>query len=59
MQRHGDLADTEVRAEMTADLTDGVDDVLAHLLRKRLQFLIGQAVEVRWGVDVLKQVGHL
>ncbi len=59
MQRHRDLAGAEVRAEVPADLTDRVDDVLAHLLRERLQLLVGQAVKVRGAVDVCKQVGHL
>ncbi len=33
VQRDRDLAGAEVGAEMAADLADGVDDVLAHLLR--------------------------
>jgi hypothetical protein len=46
VQRDGDLARPEVGAEMAADLTDGVDDVLAHLLSDLLELLVGETVEV-------------
>ena len=37
VQRDGQLARAEVRAEVAADLPDRVDDVLAHLLRELLE----------------------
>ena len=40
VQRDGELARTEVRAEMAADFAYGVDDVLAHFLRELLKLLI-------------------
>ncbi len=40
VQRDRKLAGAEVRAEVPADLTDGVDDVLAHLLRDLLELLL-------------------
>ncbi len=43
MQGDGELAGAEVRAEVPADLTDGVDDVLAHLLRELRQLLLGRS----------------
>ena len=46
VQRDRDLAGAEVGAEVTADLADGVDDVLAHLLRDLLQLLVVEAVQV-------------
>jgi hypothetical protein len=36
---------------VTADLADGFDDVLAHLLGDRLQLVIGETVKVLGLVD--------
>ncbi len=47
MQRDGDLAGAEVRAEVAADLPHRVDDVLANLLRYLLQLLVAEAMEIR------------
>ena len=58
MQRDRDLTGTEVGAKVAADLTDRVDDVLAHFLRDLLQLLFGELVQVLGFVDVLEQVGH-
>ncbi len=44
---------------MAADLTDGVDDVLAHLLGDLLQLLVAEPVQVLGLVDVVEQVGHV
>jgi hypothetical protein len=38
---------------MPADLADGVDDVLPHLLRDGFELLFAQAMEVLWPVDPL------
>ena len=46
VQRHGQLARAEVRAEVAADLPDGVDDVLAHLLGELQELRLGEALEV-------------
>ncbi len=46
MQRDGQLAGAEVGAEVPADLADGVDDVLAHLLGELVQLLLGERVQV-------------
>jgi hypothetical protein len=40
---------------VTADLTDRVDDVGAHLLRHLLQLLLVEAVQVRGPVDLRQQ----
>ena len=58
MQRHRDLAGAEVGAEVAADLPDRVDDVLAHLLRDRLQLLVAEAVQVLGLVDPLQELWH-
>ena len=55
VQRHGQLARAEVGAEVPADLPDGVDDVLAHLLRELRQLLLGELAQVLGTVDVLQQ----
>jgi hypothetical protein len=39
---------------MAADLTDGVDDVLAQLLGHGLELLVGQSVKVLWLVDCVQ-----
>ncbi len=41
VQRYRQLARAEIRAEVPADLTDRVDDVLAHLLRELCELLLG------------------
>jgi hypothetical protein len=40
---------------MPPDLADGVDDVLAHLLRERLQLLVGERMEILWAVDLIEE----
>src|SRR6185437_2723866 len=54
VQRDGQLAGAEVGAEVPADLTDRVDDVLAHLLGERRELLVGELVQVLGAVDVLE-----
>ena len=51
VQRDRDLAGAEVGAEVAADLADGVDDVLAHLLGDRLKLLVAEPVQVLGLVD--------
>jgi len=51
----GELAGTEVGAEVATDLADRVDDVLAHLLRDLLQLGVIEPVEVGRPVDVVEQ----
>ncbi len=46
MKRHRKLARAEVRAEVPPDLPHRVDDVLAHLLRKLGELLLGERLEV-------------
>ncbi|CAB4948877.1 unannotated protein [freshwater metagenome] len=58
VQRDGDLARAEIGPEVAADLTDGVDDVLAHLLSDLLQLLLGEPVEVLRAIDAVQQSGH-
>ena len=58
MQRHGDLARSQVRAEVPADLPHRVDDVLAYLLRELLQLFVAQAVEIGRLLDASKKVAH-
>ncbi len=58
MDGDGDLAGAEVGAEVTADLADGVDHQLAHLLGDLLELLVGQAVEVLGTVDAVEKAGH-
>jgi hypothetical protein len=43
---------------MAADLSDGVNDVLAHLLGERLELLIGEVVEVPRHLNPLQEVWH-
>ncbi len=38
-----------------ADLPDGVDDVLAHLLRELRELLLGESAQVLGAVDRLQQ----
>ena len=54
MKRDRDLAGAEVRAEMAADLADGVDDVLAELLGDSLKLVLAESVEVLGFVDLVK-----
>ena len=54
MQRDGQLAGAEVRAEVAADLADGVDDVLAHLLGDLDELVVGEVVEVLRAVDAVE-----
>ena len=51
VQRDRDLAGAEVGAEVPADFSDGVDDVLAHFLGEHLQLIVAEAVEVLGLVD--------
>uniref|UniRef100_A0A6J6A146 Unannotated protein n=1 Tax=freshwater metagenome TaxID=449393 RepID=A0A6J6A146_9ZZZZ len=51
MKSDREFAGTEVRAEVPPDLTDGVDDVLAHLLRHLLKLCVIETVEVLRAVD--------
>jgi hypothetical protein len=46
VHRDRQLAGAQVRAEVPADLADGVDDVLADLLRKRLKLLVVERAQV-------------
>ena len=55
VQGDGQLAGPEVGAEVAADLTDRVDDQLAHLLRDPLELVIGQLPQVGGRADRLKQ----
>ncbi len=55
VQRDRELAGAEVGAEVPADLADGVDDVLAHLLGELRELLLGEPVQVLGTVDVLEQ----
>jgi len=55
VQGDGQLAGAEVGAEVTADLADGVDDVLAHLLGDLHELLLGELVQVLGTVDLLEQ----
>ncbi len=55
VQGDGELAGAEVGAEVTADLTDHVDDVAAHLLGDPLQLLLVEAVQVVGPVDAVEQ----
>ena len=55
VQRHGQLARAEIGAEMAPDLPDGVDDVLAHLLRELRELLLGETAQVLGTVDVLQE----
>ena len=55
VQRDRQLARAEVGAEVTADLADRVDDVLAHLLRQLRELLLGEPVQVLGTVDLLEQ----
>ena len=53
-----DLARAEVGAEVPADLADGVDQQLAHLLGDLLQLVLGEAVQVLRAVDAVEDAGH-
>ena len=53
-----DLAGAEVGAEVPADLADGVDQQVPHLLRDLLELVLGEAVQVLGAVDAVEQVGH-
>ena len=53
VQGNRDLTGAEIGAEMASDLPDGVDDVLADLLRHLRQLLVGEAVEVLRLLDAL------
>jgi hypothetical protein len=44
---------------MAADLADGVDDVLADLLRNLSELLVGQGVEILGTVDAVEQCHEL
>ena len=55
MQGHSQLAGTEARAEVPADLSHGVDDVLAHLLGQPSEVLLGKATQVLGAVDGLQE----
>jgi hypothetical protein len=44
---------------VAADLTDGVDDVLAHLLSDLLQLIVAELVEVIGAVDPVKKLCHI
>ena len=54
VQRHGDLARTQVGSEVAADLTDRVDDVLADLLGQELELVVAQRMQVLRFVDPRK-----
>ena len=51
VQRDRDLACPEVRAEVSPDLTDRVDDVLTQLLRDRLEIFVAEPAEILGLVD--------
>ena len=55
MKRDRQLARAEVGAEVAADLPDGVDDVLAHLLREPLKLVLVEGLEVRGAVHAVEQ----
>ena len=59
VQRHGELARPEVRAEVPADLADRVDDQLAHLLRQLLELLVRETVQVGRPVDLVEEARPL
>ena len=54
MQRHGDLAGTQIGPEMASDLPHGVDQQLAHLLGQRLELLVTQLMKVLRLVDAVE-----
>ena len=58
VQRDGDLAGAEVRAEVPADLAHGVDQQLADLLGDLLELVVGEPVEVGGAVDAVEDAGH-
>ena len=55
VQRDGELAGAEVRAEVAADLADRLDDVLAHLLRDARELVLAEAVQILRAVDAVEQ----
>ena len=55
VERHRQLAHAEVGSEVTADLSDGVDHVLADLLRELLQLIVVELVEVLRFIDVFEK----
>jgi hypothetical protein len=59
VQRDGDLAGTQVRAEVTADLADRVDNQLADLLSDLLELVVVELLEVRRSVDLIEKLGHV
>ncbi len=58
VQRDGDLAGAEVRAEVPADLAHRVDQQLAHLLGDLGELGVGQRVEVLGAFDAVEEAGH-
>ena len=51
MERDGQFAGAQIRAEMPADLADYVDYQLARLLRDLLKLLVGSVLEIRGRID--------
>ena len=56
VQGDRELAGSEVGAEMAADLTDRLDDVLAHLLGDPHQLVVAQPVQILRAVDPVEQI---
>src|SRR5215211_5335683 len=59
VDRDRDLARAQVGAEVPADLADGVDQQLAHLLRDLLQLVLGERVQVLRAVDAIEDPCHV
>src|SRR5215208_527612 len=55
MERNRELAGAEVGTEVAADLTDHVDDLLAHLLRQLLELVVGELDQVGRSLDRIEQ----
>jgi hypothetical protein len=58
VQRDGELAGSEVGAEVPADLTDRVDDVLAYLLGHLGELVVRERVQVLRAVDAIEDRRH-
>src|SRR5262249_19825168 len=59
VQGNGQLACAEVRAEVSADLADRVDDVLPHLLGEPRELLVREQLQVMWATAPREQLGPI
>jgi hypothetical protein len=55
MQGNSDLAGSEVRTEVAADISDHLDDVRPHFGRELLQLIFGEAVQVSRPFDTCEE----